>query len=461
MKIAQALRLPLLPRLAVVGAGGKTSLLFQAGRELLVGNPKYVRSVLVTTTTHLADWQVTLADQHILIDNIEQLAAWKDQIPSGLVVVTCAEESDHRLRGLDEEMMAKLLSMAEEQRLPLLIEADGARMRPLKAPKADEPAISEFARQVVVCAGMSGIGKPLNSEWVHRAERFSELSGMQSGQNVTAEALQRVLAHPEGGMKNIPEKARRMLLLTQAETPELQAEAAAIAEKLRPYYDSIVTCRGEPIRKGTERIYQLEALNVCEPVAGIVLAAGGASRFGQGKQLLDWGGKPFVRQVAETALQAGLSPVVVVVGAYAEEVSKGVEEIPVQIAANSAWEQGQATSVKCGIQALPGKTGAAVFLLCDQPQVPVQLLRSLVEMHQQTLAKIVAPMIDGQRGNPVLFDRDTFEYFTSLSQEQGGRALFSRFPVQWLSWHDSNLLIDVDTPEDYRRLVEIYQTGGV
>ncbi|OGO71401.1 MAG: hypothetical protein A2Z49_08055, partial [Chloroflexi bacterium RBG_19FT_COMBO_56_12] len=177
------------------------------------------------------------------------------------------------------------------------------------------------------------------------------------------------------------------------------------------------------------------------------------------KQLLDWQGKPFVRQVAETALQAGLSPVIVVVGAYAEEVSKAVEDLPVHLVRNSSWEQGHATSVICGIHSLPEKTGAAVFLLCDQPQVPLRLVRSLIEMHQRTLMAIVAPLVDGQRGNPVLFDRDTFGDFAHLSLEQGGRTLFSRFPVQWLPWHDPNLLLDVDTQEDYHRLVEHYQAG--
>jgi molybdenum cofactor cytidylyltransferase len=67
--------------------------------------------------------------------------------------------------------------------------------------------------------------------------------------------------------------------------------------------------------------------------------------------------------------------------------------------------------------------------------------------------------VDGQRGNPVLFDRDTFKDFASLSLEQGGRALFSRFPVQWLPWHDPTVLLDVDAPEDYKRLMARYPTG--
>jgi molybdenum cofactor cytidylyltransferase len=75
-------------------------------------------------------------------------------------------------------------------------------------------------------------------------------------------------------------------------------------------------------------------------------------------------------------------------------------------------------------------------------------------MHCGSLAPIIAPLVSGQRSNPVLFDRDTFGDLLALEGDQGGRALFSRYPVQWLPWHDVNLLLDIDTPEDYQRLTE-------
>ena len=460
MKITHALRLPHLPRLAAVGAGGKSSLLFQVGRELLADKPEPVRCVLLTTSTHLASWQGRLADRQVVVETPEQVESLDDSIFSGLVVISGAEGCDQRLAGLDEATLEKLCEVAEQKNLPLLIEADGSRMRSLKAPGDHEPVIPGVAKQVVICAGMSGLGKPLSAEWVHRPERFARLAGLEVGQPITTAAMQTVLAHSEGGLKNIPPGASKRLVLTQADTPELQAQAAWLAEKLLQYYDNILICRGEALGEDAESLYQLVVTRVVEPVAGIVLAGGGATRFGQAKQLLDWQGKPFVRQVAETALQAGLSPVVVVVGAQAEKVRMVVEDLPVQVVENIAWEGGQATSTQCGIQALGEKSGAAIFLLSDQPQVTVPLIQSLVERHQQRLAKIIAPLIDGQRGNPVLFDRDTFADFASLRLEQGGRALFSCYTVEWLPWHDAGLLMDVDTPEDYARLVRHYHKGA-
>jgi molybdenum cofactor cytidylyltransferase len=159
--------------------------------------------------------------------------------------------------------------------------------------------------------------------------------------------------------------------------------------------------------------------------------------------------------VASKALETSLRPVIVVTGANAQDVERALEGLPVIIVRNSDWEAGQSTSIQKGLRALPGETGGALFLLSDQPQVSPTLIRKLVEFHAQTLSPIVAPLIDGERGNPVLFDRRTFPDFFDLEGDMGGRKLFSRFKVSWVDWHDRNLLLDVDTEEDYQRLLDI------
>lgn len=188
-------------------------------------------------------------------------------------------------------------------------------------------------------------------------------------------------------------------------------------------------------------------------VAGVILAAGESKRLGQPKQLLDWKGKPFVRQVAETALASKLSSLTVVTGAAAAEVSAALEGLPLRIVHNPDWAQGQSSSVRAGLAAVPPEAAAAIFMVVDQPQLPVALLDSLMEEHAASGAPIVATLADGQRSNPVLFARSTFPDFDSLQGDVGGRALFARHAVTWLSWLDASLAIDVDTPEDYERLL--------
>ena len=189
-----------------------------------------------------------------------------------------------------------------------------------------------------------------------------------------------------------------------------------------------------------------------EPVAGIILAAGEAKRFGRPKQLLEYHGQPFVRCVAQSALTAGLSPVVVVTGANADAVEAALQGLPVKTARNQDWQSGQSSSIRTGLQTLPANTGAGLFLLADQPQITPAVIRALVERHARDLAPVVAPLVAGQRANPVLFDRVTFPGLMALSGDVGGRAIFSQYPPAYLTWLDESLLVDIDTPADLEKL---------
>ncbi len=433
MELAKALRINAQTRLAFVGSGGKTTAMFQLARQ-------WTSPIIVTATTHLATDQLKLADQHVVVTSPAEVRAAR--LGSGVCLFTGPNGGDERTRGVDARALAEIRAVAEALNCPLLIEADGSRQRPLKAPADHEPVIPEFVDTVVVVAGMNGLGKPLHSDWVHRPERFAALTGLALDAPVTGVALVRALTHPAGGLKHIPAHARRVVLLNQADSVELQSQARGLVEGLLSAFDGV----------GIASLAQGEVFALHEHIAGIVLAGGGSRRLGQPKQLLDWQGKPLVRHIAEVALEAGLSPVIVVTGAGDEAVRAAVEGLPITVAHNPAWEAGQSTSVRRGLAELPTTTGGAVFLLVDQPFVSAPLVRTLVEEHARTLAPIVAPLIDEQRGNPVLFDRVTFAEFEALEGDVGARPLFARHRPMWVPWHEARALLDIDTVEDYQRL---------
>jgi molybdenum cofactor cytidylyltransferase len=258
--------------------------------------------------------------------------------------------------------------------------------------------------------------------------------------------------HPAGGLKNIPAGARRLVLLNQADSLTLQAQAAEMATDLLPVYEAVITSSLHlPSNLGSRP--QIHAVH--EKIAAVILAAGESSRFGSPKQLLDWHGRPLIWHVAQRAVQAGLSPVIVVCGAQIDQIQQALNGLPVTVIYNPDWQLGQGTSVRVGTGAVPAQNGGILFLLADQPQIPVTLLRKLVAEHAQALHPITAPLVDGQRANPVLFDQVTFSDLQNLSGEKGGRKLFSKYPVHWLTWHDPAPLLDVDTLADYQRLLEM------
>lgn len=464
MRLVQALRYPPTPRLALVGVGVKTSALFQLARELLElpSQPSHKKAVLVTTTTHLATNQILLADHHFSIHAPEDFERLEIQLPNGVILITGTPAGEDRVSGLNQTTIDRVYDLAERQQLPLLIEADGSRLHPIKAPTAHEPIIPQSVDTVLVTAGLSALGKPLGPEWVQRPELVARITGLSSGDSITQDAFEALLNSPSGGLKGIPESARRIALLNQADSSQLQTSANHIAKNLMTSYNAIIISTLDPQietranqSKTITTSLENEVHAVHEPVAGIVLAAGGSTRMGQPKQIINFKSQPFVRIAARTALAAGLAPVIVVTGAFDNQVKAALEGLPITIAHNSDWHSGQSTSVAAGINATPTRTGSVIFLLADQPLVSESMIRKLVELHTQTLSPIVAPSINGHRSNPVLFDRDTFSDLSDLSGDIGGRALFSKYQVSWLNWVDTTSTIDIDTPDDYRRLLDI------
>ena len=471
LSLAQALRVNSSPCVAFIGSGGKTTAMIQLARTL--SKDEGTSPVIVTATSHLGVWQLGLADRHIIANRPDPIEKLEHGL-KGVILITGEIEGD-RTKPINHNLMNWLQQFCGYHSIPLLIEADGSRGKPLKAWAEHEPPIPEFVEFVVHVIGLTGLGKSLNDENVHRPEIFSRLSGLGLGESITKDSLVRTLKHSESALKDIPARSRKIVLLNQADTHELQSAAQGMAQTLMETYDSVII----------SSLMQEKIFAVHEAVAGIILAAGESKRFGEPKQLLDWKGQPFVRAVAKTALEVGLSPVVVVTGANAEHVEPAVKDLNVIIIKNEEWKSGQGSSIKAGIRALIQPTpslpqirqqissvckkyshavfgggaqgaegvGGAIFLLTDQPQVTTSIIRALVEKHAEGLYPIVAPMVMDHRANPVLFDRATFSDLMTLEGDVGGRAIFHKHRVEYLPWHDDRLLLDVDTPEMYQRLI--------
>ncbi len=165
------------------------------------------------------------------------------------------------------------------------------------------------------------------------------------------------------------------------------------------------------------------------------------------KVTLEWEGKAMITRAIGAAREAGLWPITVVIGAHGELVRDALRGEQVEFVENEAWEEGQSSSVQAGLDAVRGRAEAVVFLLADMPLVDGDLVKALVNEHRKTLAPIIAPWVGGRRGNPILFDVNTYHAMGGLSGDQGARVLTSQFPVRRIEW-DERALFDVDSPED-------------
>ncbi|MBZ6493624.1 nucleotidyltransferase family protein [Natrinema longum] len=188
-------------------------------------------------------------------------------------------------------------------------------------------------------------------------------------------------------------------------------------------------------------------------VAGLLLAAGTSSRFGnENKLLATLEGEPIVRQAARTLVRSGVEPVVVVLGHEADRVGDAIEGLPVETAVNEAYDTGQASSLRTGIRAIRGRDreyDAAVIALGDMPFVAPSTVDSLVSAYAADAGDALAAAFDGERGNPVLFDERFFDALADVDGDIGGREILRESDASALvPVDDPGVRRDIDSPDD-------------
>lgn len=184
-------------------------------------------------------------------------------------------------------------------------------------------------------------------------------------------------------------------------------------------------------------------------VAGVVLAAGSATRMGRNKVLLHLGGEALVHRVVRTALEAGLSPVLVVVGHQAERVRAAVADLPCEPVPNPRHALGMSTSLDAGIAAVPAEAAAAVVLLADMPFVDAAMVGAVVDRHRRGGAPLVSSRYGEVAAPPTLYARALFEELRGGVGEGRGREVVRRHAglAAWVDW-PASALADLDRERD-------------
>lgn len=197
------------------------------------------------------------------------------------------------------------------------------------------------------------------------------------------------------------------------------------------------------------------ATNPTKPFGIVVLAAGDSSRLGQPKQLLTYKGESLLQHSVKAAIETGMQPIIVVLGSNAGQVQKELEQTPVHVVVNTQWQEGMASSIRCGIDDLLASTPSAeglILMVCDQPFVDAALLSDLIAAYQKSSKRIVACSYDDTFGPPVFFHQSLFSELLQLQGDVGARGVIRRHANEVAVVPFAKGTIDVDTEADYEKL---------
>lgn len=438
--------------ISLTGAGGKTSLALRLMAELKGEGFR----VIFTTTTKILEPVPGPGEALILEENelvLPDLVREAFQSHGAIILARRRlkeKASIHphypfpvlpcKLQGLSPETIDRIHEAAGDA--VIIVEADGARGRLIKAPAPHEPIVPSSTSLYVAIAHADASGKPLTEEFFHRPREIARLLNRPEGSPLDEAAIASLLLHPEGGMKGKPPSARFIPVLnTRKEAPAQKAYKIArfLLRSLEIRKVLVTSLWGEePVR------------DIVGRVKGIILAAGESERFGYPKQLFPVEGIPMLERVVEIALASPLESVVVILGAYAEKLIPVLKGKPVQFLVNKDWREGIASSIRASLLVAGSETEALVFFLADQPFVKPETVATIVRHYYRTRKPIVAPAYRGVRGNPVLFDRSTFLELASIKGNKGGRSLIEAHPdwVEIVEVVDPGIRIDIDTPQD-------------
>jgi molybdenum cofactor cytidylyltransferase len=187
-------------------------------------------------------------------------------------------------------------------------------------------------------------------------------------------------------------------------------------------------------------------------VSAILLAAGESRRMGATNKLaLAVDGEPLLRRTVKTLRTSQLAEVVVVLGHHAEEARALLQGLEVHTVINSAYREGQMSSVHCGLEALTRPCDGVMICLADQPLLTARDIDVLIDAFARRGGSIIVPTYQGRRGNPIVLAYAHRARILGGGRNLGCKRLIERNPewVTTVEMDNDHTVFDLDTPEDY------------
>ena len=228
MKLEEALDIRSGEVISLVGGGGKTTLMFTLARELAQGG----KSVITTTTTRIRE--PSSAESPFLLveaDEEQMVEALLQSVDKYRHITLASQKSTSgKLKGISPELVVRLAEL--NQVSCIIVEADGAARKSLKAPNPTEPVIPSSTSLVIPVVGIDAVGCRLTGEDVFRPEIVSKLIGLPIGEVVSIEAIALLITHPMGMIKGSPDRARIIPFINKMDLDEALSRGRDLADKI-------------------------------------------------------------------------------------------------------------------------------------------------------------------------------------------------------------------------------------
>ena len=468
--------------IAIVGAGGKTSLMKRLRDELISQGLK----VILTTSTHILYEEPETFVRVSRTSEVRASAAASDAARNvkpesvicykylsdpdagfntdrvrdiiaryGYAVVGCIDDdacAGHSKISSPGESIFKLLKGLCDV---VLIEADGARGRMIKIPAAWEPVIPAQTDLVIAVAGAGAIGQRI-MDAAYMPEDFARFVGKDSADRISCDDVAVIASSEEALRKNVGETAFRFYLNAVDNIYDIDCHHNSVINAVNAY-------AAEPadIMKLINRLgcgHNIEAscgsIRNADSVGAVVLAAGLGTRFGGDKLKSVIGGKPmFMHVLYEMARIFGYEQITFVTGS--SDIAYAASQTGAHVVINPDPQNGISSSMKLGLAANL-HMGSCLFAVADQPFIRSESICGLLEGYKRS-DKYMAAMTDsrGELSNPCIFASCYYRELFGLSGDRGGKAVMRRHSedVYPHTARSDAELFDIDTAEDMERFI--------
>lgn len=417
-----------------VGGGGKTSHMFKLANEL-----KRFGNVLVTTTT-----KILLPDEnsydYLFVLETDNLTVNKN----GVTLLAQNINENKKLSGVDKYFLDDLYEKKSFKFI--LIEADGAKEKPLKAPNDTEPIIPLNTNINIGIIGVDALDKKVE-EVCFRENLFKNITKKDKDEIVDDNSILSLISHDKGLFKDTPKKCKKFFIISKCDNKENKERALKVL-------DRALSC------SNIDRLFLSSVNNnfinrVFVDVCGIIMASGLSRRMGKNKLLMKVENESMIERIVKACVSSNLKKVIVVYNKI--EVKEKIKGYNLELLYNKNPEVGQSMSIKLGLdRANRINPKGYMFLVGDQPFIQSKLINSLLSEFIENNENIIIPKYREKNGNPVVFPKGLSEKFNALQGDSGGREIIKKYDkIKYLKFEDDIQGFDIDTKEDYEHINDL------